>query len=309
MIGVSVLLLTRQWKTLVNPNFIGGVVIALGFGSTWHLINWLEYGNQFVSHHFGWIIWERFAYGDSAVPNAGPFYFLGYLKDFFENYWPWLPFAIAGCWLFGKKGLRENSDRHLLVVLWVGVILVVLSISNAQYFRYTLPVFPALAIIVSKTLSSWLRPVWKGRILPWLMGAVVFTALVINVTPIELKQATSLRRNSWEVRLLASAIRLNTPGKAVLGNYKLPLWNPRNSILFYSDRWLADPVGQPEQVMASFEKNFQATWLTRIGQFKKLDSQFSGKLYLIQSQGPYAYFTSMQNRDQIRYDFSGGKFR
>jgi len=308
LIALSVLLLTRQWKTIINPNLVGGVAIALGLGCTWYIINWIEYGDAFMRQHFGWIIWERFAHGDYAVPNPGPFYFLGYLKGFFGNYWPWLPFAVVGCWQFGKKGFQENNDRYLLLVLWVGVILVVLSASNAQYFRYALPVFPALAIIVSKTLSGWLLPDWKDKALPWLVGVVMFTALVINVTPIEMKQASSLRRNSWEVRLLAPSIRLNTPQKTMLGNYKLPLWNPRNSILFYSDRWLADPVDSPEKVMASFENNHRTTWLTRIGEFKKLDSQFPGQLYLIHSQGPYAYFTSMQSRDQIRYDFSEDKF-
>ncbi|HKI49394.1 MAG TPA: phospholipid carrier-dependent glycosyltransferase, partial [Desulfobacteria bacterium] len=226
-------------------------------------------------------------------------------KGFFGNYWPWLPFAVVGCWRFGKKGFRENDDRYLLMVLWVGIILVVLSVSNAQYFRYALPVFPALAIIVSKTLSDWLVPAWKDQSMPWLVGAVMLTALFINVTPIELKQAASLRRNSDEVRLLAPSIHLNTPENIFLGNYRLPLWNPRNSILFYSDRWLADPVSEPEKVMASFEKNPQATWLSRLGEFRKLEERFPGQLYLVQSQGPYAYFTSMQVRDQIRYDFSG----
>lgn len=305
LIAVAVLAFSRKWKTIANPNFVGGVVIALGLGSTWHIINWMEYGDAFVRQHFGWIIWERFFYGDFATPNAGPFYFLGYLKGFFGNYWPWLPFALAGCWQFGKRGFGERNDHYLLVVLWVVVILVVLSLSNAQYFRYALPVFPALAIIVSKTLSGWLLADWKDKIMPWLIGVVILTVLVINVTPIEMKQAASLRRNSWEVRLLAPSIRLNTPEKSVLGNYKLPLWNPRNSILFYSDRWLADPVDQPEAVMASFEKNPNATWLTRMGEFRKLDEQFPGKLYMIQAQGPYVYFTFIQVRDQIRYDFTG----
>ena len=308
LIALSVLLVTRQWKTIINPNLIGGVVIALALGSTWYVLNWIEYGDAFVRQHFGWIIWERFTHGDPAVPNAGPFYFLGYLKGFFGNYWPWLPFAVAGCWQFGKKGLQENNSRYLLVVLWVGVILLVLSLSNAQYFRYALPVFPALAIIVSQTLSGWLLPRWKDHAMPWLVGGVMLTVLFINVTPIEVKQAASLRRNSWEVRLLAPSIRLNTPEKSMLGNYKLPLWNPRNSILFYSDRWLADPVNSAEQVMASFDDNRKATWLTLTSEFKKLSGQFPGQLYLIHSQGPYAYFTAMQFRDQIRYDFSEDKF-
>jgi len=305
LIALGVLAFARKWKTLVDPHFIGGVVIALGLGSTWHVVNWLEYGDEFVRLHFDWIIWERFVHGDPATPNAGPFYFLGYLSAFFRNYWPWFPFAVAGCWQFGKRAYVEKSDRYLLIILWVAVILAVLSVSNAQYFRYALPVFPALAIIVSKTISSWLLPVWKDKVMPWLVGGVMVTALLINVTPIEMKQAASLRRNSWEVRLLAPSIHLNTPEKTFLGNYKLPLWNPRNSILFYSDRWLADPVDQPAEVMAAFEKNPQATWLTRVDEFIKLDQQFPGKLYMIQAQGPYAYFTSMSNRDRIRYDFTG----
>lgn len=307
LIALGVLVWTRRWKTIASPNFISGVVIALGVGGAWHIVNWMEYGDQFVRQHFGWIIWERFLHGDYANPNTGPFYFLGYLKGFFRNYWPWLPFAAVGCWQFSKRAFtetEENRDGYLLVLLWVAVILIILSLSNAQYFRYALPVFPALAIIVSKTISDWLIPDRKDKIIPWLVGGVIVTVLFINVTPIELKHAASLRRNSWEVRQLAPSIRLNTPEQDFLGNYKLSLWNPRNSILFYSDRWLTDPVNRPEQLMASLEKNPRATWLTHIGEFIKLEEQFPGQLYLIQSQGRYAYFTSMQVRDQIRYDFT-----
>ena len=308
LIALGVLVLTRRWKTIINPNFVAGVVIALGLGSAWHIINWMEYGDRFVSQHFGWIIWGRFVHGDFATPNAGPFYFLGYLKGFFGNYWPWLPFAVVGCWQFGKRAVAEAEDKkdsYLLVLLWVGIILIVLSLSNAQYFRYMLPVFPALAIIVSQTLSGWLLPDWKDRVLPWMMGGVMMTALFINVTPIEIKQAASLSSNSWEVRSLAPSIRLNTPEKSNLGNYMLSPWNPRNSILFYSDRWLADPVNRPAQVMASFEENPRSTWLSPLGEFRKLEEQFPGQLYLIQSQGSYAYFTAAKVRDKIRYDFSG----
>ena len=41
LIALGVLVLTRRWKTIVNSNFIGGVVIALGLVSTWHIINWI----------------------------------------------------------------------------------------------------------------------------------------------------------------------------------------------------------------------------------------------------------------------------
>ena len=307
LIAFGMLVLTRRWKTFINPNFVAGLVIALGLGGAWHIINGMEYGDRFVQQHFGWIIWERFLHGDFATPNPGPFYFLGYLKGFFGNYWPWLPVAVVGCWQFGKKAVaktEENKDSYLLVLLWMGIILAVLSLSNAQYFRYTLPVFPALAIIVSQTLGSWLQTDWKDRVLPWLVGGVMSTALFINITPIELKGAASLGRNSWEARSLAPSIRLNTPKKSVLGNYNLPLWNPRNSILFYSDRWLADPVNRPEQVMAAFEDNPRSTWLSPLSEFRKLEEQFPGQLYLIQSQGSYAYFTAAKVRDQVRYDFS-----
>ena len=57
--------------------------------------------------------------------------------------------------------------------------------------------------------------------------------------------------------------------------------------------------------MASFEENPRSTWLSRLEDFRKLEERYPGQLYLIQSQGSYAYFTAAKVRDQIRYDFSG----
>ncbi|NIQ01148.1 MAG: phospholipid carrier-dependent glycosyltransferase, partial [Nitrospinaceae bacterium] len=227
----------------------------------------------------------------------------GYLGAFAKNYWPWLPFAVAGLWIFGRKAFREREERSLLVVLWIVIPLAVLSVSRAQYFRYMLPVFPALALLVSQTLSGWLRKDWKDKMLPWLAGSIMITVLVINATPVEFRQTATLHQNSPAVRALAPVIRLNTP--EVLLNFRLPDWNPRNAVLFYTDRWMPNHVEEAEAVMRSLEADAGATWLTSVKSFAELTARFPGRLYLIQAQGPYAYFTSARFRDRVRYDFSG----
>ena len=52
------------------------------------------------------------------------------------------------------------------------------------------------------------------------------------------------------------------------------------------------------------EENPQSTWLTGVPEFKDLEKEFPGKFYLIYSNQKFSYFTLMQNRENVIYDFS-----
>ncbi len=305
IIAILYFVWTRQSKEILNPLFLIGTLVALVLGGAWHITNWLEYGDQFIRFHFDEILISRYFGGDTAVPNKSPFYFLGYFIALFKVYWPWLPFTLAGFWVFGKRAVKENDAACRLLLLWVGVIFIILSLSRAQYLRYLLPIFPAMALITAKTISDWLDEKKKNQVLPYMVAIIMVTTLVINATPIEIQQATSLRQNSQDVRRLAPVIRLNTPETMQLRGYKIDNWNPRNALLFYTDRGMYDPTyDQPESVIGSFKNHPEAMWFTTVKEFKKLDSKFPGKLYLIQANGRYAFFTSAQYRDQVNYDFA-----
>ncbi len=97
---------------------------------------------------------------------------------------------------------------------------------------------------------------------------------------------------------------MNTPADGEVRNFKMHREHPRWAFLFYANRWVSEPTADPEQIPASFERDLTATWLTRVQEYATLKAQYPEQLYLIQSTGRYAYFTSAQNRDRIGYDFS-----
>lgn len=290
---------SRQWKEIINPWFVSGCMIALLLGFSWHIINWLHYGQGFISAHFGSLIINR-SFGGSKEP----FYFLGYAKDFLRNYWPWLPFALIGLAQFGKRGFWGEKDRTaLLLFLWPALTILVMSASKNQTLRYLFLMFPALAIITAKTISGWMGPDKKNLALGIMTGVIAATILFVNATPLQVK--VTLAQNSKEVRELAAVINLNTPANQTIGNYRLTPSNPRLAMLFYTNRPLEPSViRDPDKLMMSLSSNPKKTWLTSISEFRKLATQQPNDVYLIQANHKYAFFTSMKNRENIRYDFS-----
>ena len=296
----SYLFFSRQWKEMVNPLLLSGLVIALGLGFSWHIINWMEFGQTFIDSHFGVLIFNR-GFGE----NIHPFNLFGYSEDFLRNYWPWLPFALIGLYKFFKRGFIKKDEDSLLLFLWPTLVFVIMSTSKNHTIRYLLMIFPALSIIVAKTFSDWLGPIGKKRVVLGLAGIACLTTLFVNSTPIQAK--VTLGESSKEVRDLASIIKLNTPENEKIGNFKLSFWNPKHAMLFYSDRDLESPINDTEELLKQSLSNPKKMWLSNSAEFKNLNSQAPGIFYLIQANSKYAFFTSFKNRDSVLYDFSGVK--
>ncbi len=307
--GFLFIMLTRRHRMMGNGYFICGIAIALGLGSSWYLVNWIKFGSEFLDSHFGWLLFNRTLQGTDVVretSESGPFYFLGYIKALLFNYWPWIPFTAIGIYIFAKKAIREKNENCLLVLLWIGVNLALVSVGRIQYLRYILPIFPALALVTSSVIGDWLTSARRDKLLPYMVASVMLSALFINATPIETRQAASLSKNSVYERDLVSAIQRNTAPDAEVGNYKLRRRHPRNAIYFYADRYISDPVNDENEFYKVFEKKPGLTWLTRLKDFRKLEMIFPGKFYLIQANRQYAYFTSKANKNNISYDYSDG---
>jgi hypothetical protein len=107
------------------------------------------------------------------------------------------------------------------------------------------------------------------------------------------------------VRELAAIINLNTPKSQSIGNYGLTPSNPKLAMLFYSNRVMESSViHDPEKLTMSLSSTPGKTWLSSIAKFRKLAAQYPNKVYLIQANTKYAFFTSMKNQKNISYDFS-----
>lgn len=291
------LIFSRQWREFINLWFVSGCLIALLLGFSWHLVNWQHYGQEFIDAHFGYLIVGR------NFGEAKPFYFLGYAKDFYRNYWPWLPITLIGLVQFGKRGFREKDRVALFLFLWPVLTFLVMSTGKNQVIRYLFMMFPALAIINAKTISEWLGPDKKKQALAIMVGVIVTTILFINVTSFRVK--VSLDQQSIEVREIAAVINLNTSKNQRVGNYRLSSYNPRLTMLFYANRVVElGATSDPEKLIIALSFSPEKLWLTSIEEFRNFTALYPGKAYLIQAKSRYAFFTSMENREKIRYDFS-----
>ena len=301
VIGVVFMFWHGGLKKLFDPMYMAGIAVALVVGCSWHTVNWYMFGDEFIRSHFHQISLDRYG----TLEGASLLYLVGYFKDMLKNYWPWFPFLVVGGFLFARRGVREKDVTAMFLVLWVVIPFVIMSTSRNQTLRYLFMIFPAMAMIVSHTIAGWLKDSHKEKVLPWMFGIMMATVLVVNVTPIQVK--VSLNYNSPAVRDIAPFVRMNTePGERIF-NYKFSQWNPTQALAFYSDRFLKYPVNDPEALFEKLKSNPDGTWLSSVSEFKKLEKDFPGKLYLIYGNQRFAYFTSMKNRENVVYDFSSMK--
>ena len=178
-------------KKLFDRGFIAGVAVALLVGCSWYAVNWFIFDERFIKWHFKTshmtILQDNYLSGNML-------YLLGYFKDMLKNYWPWCPVTIIGVVLFAKKSFREKDTYSIFLFLWVAIPFLIMSTSQNQTLRYLFMIFPAFGIITAHTLAGWLKDSHKEKALPWMVGIIMATVLVVNVTPVQVK--VSLNYNS-----------------------------------------------------------------------------------------------------------------
>ena len=298
VIGIVFMFWYGGSRKIFDPGFIGGIALAMLVGCSWYVVNWYMFGDVFIDGHF------KTSHMKIIQENYSLFVF-GYFKDMLKNYWPWVPFTTIGVYLYAKRGFKEKDYHSMVLFLWVLIPFLIMSSSRNQTLRYLFMIFPAFGIITAHTLAGWLKDSQKEKALPWMVGTVMAVVLVVNVTPIKLK--VSLYYNSAEVRDIAPFVRINTKPDERISNYRFSPWNPTQALAFYSDRFLEYPDKDPEIVIQKMNKNPKTTWLSSVQNFNDLEKKFPGKLYLIYGNQKFAYFTSVQNRENVVYDFSNMK--
>lgn len=161
-------------------------------------------------------------------------------------------------------------------------------------------------MLTAHTIADWLSPSRKEAALAYVVYGTMAVVLFIAATPVRIKSAISLSEQSTDIRFLAPIVRTNTAPGAAIGNYRLPLWSPRNSLLYYADRILSDPLLDSTEILRLMKEQPQKTWLTSTEEFRELRQKYPAELYLIYAYGKHAFFTARENQKNIRYDVSDG---
>jgi 4-amino-4-deoxy-L-arabinose transferase-like glycosyltransferase len=244
VIGAGFLILTRRWRVIFSPAFLGSFLVVAALGGTWHYHEILLYGRQFIDAHFGWLILYR---GITMEPQ--PWYeHLSYVEDLFTYYWPWIPLLCIGIWRYSRK--ITHSEEGLLLVLWIAAYLVIMSAMKSRVVWYVMPIFPASAMIVGSTLAAFLTERAKRC---WAITFAVVTvaaALVLVMTPVQVES-----ERETDVRAIAPYVSHFASHGADVIAFREDYYGLNNALLFYADYPGFPIFEQYDSVAARFQSD------------------------------------------------------
>jgi len=297
IMGAFLLLYDR--KKILSKYFILSILISLFMALPWYLLEYIKYGDKFLSEHFGWLFLER-GFGKS-LPKQNLFSYFYYLKFLLIFYLPWIPFAIASIFVELKKKKREKEEMFLLLpIIWILTVLILMSIPGTRKSWYIMPVFPALALITGDYFNRYVLRNEKVRILSARIIILVFSIIMIIVvaTPISLKS-----RKSMGIKKMATVIKNAIPEKKRVNCFNMEFWSTNNSFLFYTDRMLKDPFFELDSLISIMKEEDEFCYI----QTKDYEYFFKDKkeeFPIIVGTKDYILFTNRKTYDKLQsYNF------
>jgi 4-amino-4-deoxy-L-arabinose transferase-like glycosyltransferase len=130
----------RDW-----PMFVLAALLALLLITPWFVYQYVHTGPPFIAKIFGEHVMKRFtAYLDPAHLHPWNYYFI--------EIWSQLgragarTISVAGALLLLWRAVRERSTAAVVVILWFGLPLAVISTTTSKLFHYSYPFLPPVAL-------------------------------------------------------------------------------------------------------------------------------------------------------------------
>jgi 4-amino-4-deoxy-L-arabinose transferase-like glycosyltransferase len=178
IIGLYLLLTRGLSRLLARPHLLLlGALVLLATAGVWYGPMLARHGGEFIQEFFIGHHFQRFLSNKYRHPQ--PFYF--FFAIALMGSFPWSLYLVAGAWRAAKRwrSLASAPDERLDLFLWLWVLVPVVffSFSGSKLPGYILPIFPAVAMIVSRELEGW----WSGASLRQLRWPSLGTALLVMI--------------------------------------------------------------------------------------------------------------------------------
>jgi len=167
-----------QLSRLIVSRMLGLLTLLLVL-STWLYPVLLQVNSDQLFQVLGSEITRRFN-SVSARESKGPLF---YLESILLGTFPWSAIAVYSVIKF-RRSIRELFDLAIykFAFLCSGLILLALSFAHGKASRYSLPVYPFLAIIFSPLVQAAIhryQPNWgKKKIYYYLTGTIIFLTFI-----------------------------------------------------------------------------------------------------------------------------------
>ncbi|MEO8596684.1 MAG: glycosyltransferase family 39 protein [Candidatus Solibacter sp.] len=189
--GLIYLGITRQllsWRTWRRLEVVWGMLLALGIAAPWHVLATLRnppyfdftmHSEKGSYHGFFWFYFMnehvlrflnlRYPRDYNTVPRL--YFWLFHVLWFF----PWSMYFPAA-WKLRYRGADRAARVRRLCLCWAGFILVFFTFSTTQEY-YSMPCYPALALLLGCAMTSGDRWLAHGRKIIGVVTALALAAI------------------------------------------------------------------------------------------------------------------------------------
>ncbi|WP_295995379.1 glycosyltransferase family 39 protein [Rugamonas sp.] len=195
-------LAARDWAIWKRLHLVKGLLLFFAIVAPWFVLVALRNPEQphffFIHEH-----WDRFFLKEHHREGAW-YYFLILLVP---GILPWLGVLLQSLFAATKRDVRSTFQPRLMILTWAVFIFFFFSYSNSKLPGYTLPVYPALALLIAAYLehaSRRSRMVAAGLVLLGGLAGMAAVPLIARVaTNTALEKNFLIAYQSW---VLAAAM-------------------------------------------------------------------------------------------------------
>ncbi|MET0330806.1 MAG: glycosyltransferase family 39 protein [Dyella sp.] len=159
----------RDWRLLGRLNPVLGLALLLAIAAPWFVVVCLRnprfFDYFFIHEHFARFLTTQ----DKRVHSV--FFFLPVVL---LGLCPWVAFLR---WPQRAQATASERAADVFLLCWVGVVFVFFSLSHSKLPFYILPVFPALALLIARSIGQ-LQRVQVQRRLQWIGGLAALLVLI-----------------------------------------------------------------------------------------------------------------------------------
>src|SRR5215475_5613495 len=184
----------NYWQALRDPRLYLGIGIFLAIVLPWHLAQYTLHGSVFLKAYIGHEILERIQQPlNSREGNS-----LFYLTRLADKWHVWFYWLVISHFVVGWRG--KEGKKLAFLALWILTILIIFTFFiQTQMARYTLVVYPAVAVTVAYFILYVLDHLRWGKHLLILSGGI---ALVVFVF-----QQDIFHQSTTDLRALGMAVQ------------------------------------------------------------------------------------------------------
>lgn len=226
-------LLLNRWRALWPFYPICGMLLLLAIAAPWHFYA-AKANPDFLNFYFVHEHWLRFT--TRIHDRYQPWWF--FLPIFIGGLFPWIFFAVPAFRksLSGGWRARQEHTEAWFLVIWTVFILLFFSKSQSKLVPYILPVFPAVAVLIGRSVAGiWERnSVEKFRRGTWgFIVTAVIIGLAAAIAP-EFSSITTLLEGQPEIVEYLFTLKITLGGSMLIGAVAAYLglrWNSPRQVL------------------------------------------------------------------------------